>query len=363
MIDLTRTIKKIRRKLNPYIFTQQDFPSLLQQNCKPLLMVCGRGFDQTLPTASTLWMTGLARGWADACGPARLVPDRDIIREMNGRECPAVFMSIYNFSALNDNECRRLRDVDLFIYILIHPDRVQEWRRHALIPESDIKVITESYRKIMLAEPKFFWNSSGAASLSWCDGWIKEGVKKEQIYLAADPNRYYPDRNQAKFGQIQMAYVGGYWPEKALAYDRYLRPWEDILQTYGNDPWPYRNYGGQIDETGERQLYSTAGLIPLVTTPAGWDVGELTERYFKTPACNAFCIADHNSSLNEVYTTDEMLRADSAEQFHELVREYMAGKIDTDHWRQKSREAVMKKHLYRHRALQIRAALAGSDRD
>jgi hypothetical protein len=281
------------------------------------------------------------------------------MNEIKKWDRPAVFMSIYNFLHLKDEECRKLRDIDLFVYLLIHPDRIQDWCRHSLIPESDIRAITNSHAKIMLAGPKFFWNSSGEASLPWCEGWVQDGIRKEQIYLAADPYRYYPDPNQELYGRVKMAYVGGYWPEKALSFDRYLRPWEEILHAYGNDIWPYKYYGGQIGEAEERQLYSTAGIIPLVTTPAGWDVGELTERYFKAPACRAFCIADHNSSIPEVFGPGEILQAGSAEHFHELVRDCLGGKIDTDQWRRTTCKAVMNRHLYKHRALQIRAALAG----
>jgi len=308
-----------------------------------------------------LWPIGLARGWADVCGPAKLVPDCDIIREIDKWDNPAVFMSIYNLLSLDDNQCRKLREVDLFVYIQMHPSRLKDFQKHSLLLQSDINAVTDSYNRILLAQPKFFWNSAGTRSLHWTQEWINEGLKWEPLYFAADPYRYYPEPNRENFGHIKMAYVGGYWPEKALGFDQYLRPWEEILNLYGVDAWPYKHYQGRIDEVTERNIYSTAGLIPLVTSPAGWDMGELTERYFKTPACKAFCISDHNPSVREAFNKDELLMAESPEHFHELVREMLKGKIDTGHWREKTFNAVMAKHLYKHRALQILKALEKSD--
>jgi hypothetical protein len=356
-MKLSGFLHKVRRKLNPYIITQPDFPSSLAANTKPLLITCGKGFDQTRPTAGTLWPIGLARGWADACGPAKLVAERDLLREIQRWEQPAVFMSIYNFLELSAADCRKLREVDLFIHSMVHPAKIAEWRKHSLLPEVDFQAIVQSYEKILLAQPRFFWNSSGPRGLYWTDGWVKDGVRWEQVFLAADPYRYYPEPNPARYGNVKMAYIGGYWPEKAQAYDQYLRPWEEILHVFSVDEWPYRNYHGQIDEVGERQVYSTAGLIPLVTTPAGLDVGELTERYFKAPACGAFCIADHNVSVIEAFSKDEMLQAESADHFHELVRALQAGQLDTELWRKRAHRAVMERHCYRHRAEQIRRAL------
>jgi len=358
-MDVSGLIRLLNLALFRCNITQADFPSTIKDNSKPLLITVGNGFDQTLPTAGTLWPVGLARGWADACGPAKLVSERKLLRETDKFDNPAIFMSTYNFLDLSDHDCKKLRGRDVFIYSMVHPSKLKEWRKHSLLPEVDFRAIEMSYRKILLAQPRFFWNSSGPRCLYWTEGWVKEGIRWEQIFLAADPYRYYPDANPTEYGQIKMAYIGGYWPEKALAFDQYLRPWEEILHTYGVNVWPYLNYHGQIDEKGERQIYSTAGLIPLVTTPAGWDAGELTERYFKAPACRAFCIADHNESVKEAYTREEILMAENAENFHHLVNEYLEGRLDAESWKERAHKAAMSKHLYRHRAEQIRAALAG----
>ena len=175
--------------------------------------------------------------------------------------------------------------------------------------------------------------------------------------MAADPCYYYPDPLDGKYKHIKMAYVGGYWPDKAQAFDMYLRPFEDILHTYGYGNWPYKHYDGKLDTKEERQLYSSAGLVPLITHPTGWDMAEVTERYFKAPACKAFCIADQNPGLTDVFSKDEMIQAENPEHFKFLVNNYLQGKIDVEYWKKKGYEAVMSRHLYKHRALQIRKIL------
>jgi hypothetical protein len=154
-----------------------------------------------------------------------------------------------------------------------------------------------------------------------------------------------------------MAYVGGYWAEKAQGFDLYLRPWEDVLVPFGFDNWPYKNYGGALDMISERQLYSTVGLIPLITGPLGWKIAEITERYVKAPACKAFCISDHNAALREIFASNEMIQAENPEHFHQLVRDALADKIDRLAWVTKAHQAVLERHTYAHRALQIRDAL------
>ena len=326
---------------------------------KPLLIACRPGFDQDLPGSGALIRLGLAHGWAQACGPAKLVPVAELLLAIDRQpERPAVMMSEFEFIYLRKSEAKRLREVDLFVWVGIHPSLFGELRKHVPLTNHDeLDLQKEAYSMILTAEPKFVFNSVGQGGAAWFQGWRDDGLKWETIWHAANPERYFPEPSPQQFGHIKMAYVGGYWAEKAQGYELYLRPWENILVTYGNQSWPYKGYAGQLDEEGERQLYSTAEIIPLVTGPFGWMMAELTERYFKTPACRAFCIADHNPALREVFSEHEMLQAQSPEHFHELIRDYLDGKIDAKNWAERGYRAVQERHLYKHRALQIKTAL------
>jgi hypothetical protein len=328
-----------------------ETPGLL----KPLLIVCSRSFDQNALNAETLMRLGFAKGWAKECGPAKLVPISKIMHEIELHDKPAVFMSIYDFTQLTYAEAKKLRKADLFVWVSPHPrtNKMYEQKVLGANESYDGEAWLSSYGKVIMAEPKFVWNAVGATGMEWFRGWIEDGFKWGTIYPAADMSRYFPEPAPERFGHIKMAYVGGYWPEKSQAFDLYLRPWEDILHPFGYSVWPYKNYGGRLDEKGERQLYSTAGIIPLVTSPFGWMMAEITERYIKAPACRAFCIADQNPALREIYGPDEMLQAETPEQFQQLVRDSLAGKIDRADWALKAHRAVLERHTYAHRALQI----------
>ncbi len=325
---------------------------------KTLLITCTSGFNQDFPIAASLMREGFARGWAEVCGPAKLIPDYNVIREIELYENPAVFMSEFEFGNISYSDVKKLRDVDLFVWVGIHPRMYSKWEHQVLANNNELERSLNAYPKILLSEPKFVWNAVGNAGQGWYQGWRDDGLNWETVYPGVDKVRYFPELALEKYGDIKMAYVGGYWEEKAQGLDRYLRPWEDIFVPYGYAKWPYKNYAGQINDQDERQLYTTAGLIPLLTGPAGWLIAEITERYLKAPACKAFCIADHNPALKEIFSGDEMIQAESPEHFHDLVKEYLSGEIDTQRWREKAYKAVQERHLYSHRALQIKEALS-----
>ncbi|MFA4818136.1 MAG: glycosyltransferase [Parcubacteria group bacterium] len=308
--------------------------------------------------ASTLLTLGYAHGWSEACGPVKLIWQKNIIKEISKHNNPIIFTNIYNYINWGEKEIKFLKNYDSFSIVNVHPNKYEQFKKdNPLIGNGDPFFYgghNEACNKLIETKPKFVCSFAGNTAWDLFKDWQADGLHFEFLKLAADQNYYFPDPAIKKYGHIKMTYVGGYWPEKAQAFEMYLRPFEDILHTYGYGNWPYKHYGGELDIAEERQLYSSAGLVPLVTSPAGWYMAEVTERYFKAPACKAFCIADQNTGLKDVFTEDEMLQAKNAEHFSELVNDYLKGKIDVNYWKNKAYEAVMNKHLYRHRALQIK---------
>jgi len=353
---LPDSLKDKLRQVRPNI-TQAAFPAAAGlENGRPLLIAVRGGFNQDILRASTLLTLGYARGWAEACGPAKLVWEKDLLKEAAGHDQPVIYTNIYNYIGLSNSDARALRKYDMYALVNVHPRKYGEFKkRNPTLGDPFFDGgYDRAYEKLRLAEPKFVGSFAGTAAWQWYEDWQKDGYRFEYIRLAADPYYYYPEPAPEKFGRVKMAYVGGYWPDKAQTFDAYLRPFENILYAYGYNIWPYEHFQGGLNMDEERQLYSTAGLIPIVTHHSGWDMAEITERYFKAPACKAFCIADENPGLRDVFAADEMLQAESAEHFAELVNDYLQGKIDVDHWRTKAYDAVMNKHLYRHRALLIK---------
>lgn len=329
------------------------------ENGKPLICVVGGSFNQDRPHSTTMISNGYARGWAKAIGPAKVADVKFLMKEIGNFHKPAIFLSIHDLSELSNDDCRRLSNFDTFIWVSVHPRKINEFEKKVLRGscDDDIDVWLNNYGKVMRIQPKFVCNPVAKTGMEWFQGWADDGLRWETLHLAADDSLYFPEPNKEKFGNIQIAYVGGYWLEKAQAFDKYLRPFEDILWTYGYTRWPYKNYGGMINDAEERQLYSSAKIIPLIGCPLNWILNDITERYFKAPACGAFCIADENPGLREIFTEDEMLQAKSAAHFKQLVGEVLAGKVDTELWAKKAHKAITDRHLYSHRALQILKAL------
>jgi hypothetical protein len=328
-------------------------------NKKTLILVVPSNFNQEAMKASTLIPLGFAKGWAEVCGDVKIVEDIDMIKELDKHDSPAIYLTNYNLKKISHSDCKKLSKHRAFIGVNVHPNKIQEFKEKFLLEkgEKDTIIWQNNYKKVLAAEPKFVWNSAGESGMHWYQGWIEDGLKWVTLHPAADPDYYFPEKPIEKYKNNKIAYVGGYWKEKAQSFDKYLRPWEDIFVPYGYSQWPYRNYGGRLDVNEERLLYSSAGLIPLITSPGGWLISEITERYFKAPACKAFCIADENPALKEVFTDQEILQAQNAEHFNFLVNEYMQGNIDTDSWREKTFAAVISRHLYKHRALQVKSIL------
>ncbi|MFH0892347.1 MAG: glycosyltransferase [Candidatus Falkowbacteria bacterium] len=352
------SIKYKIKKTRPNI-TQEWFPAKpgLEKG-RVLLIVIRDNFNQEILRASTLLTLGYARGWTEACGPAKLIWERNLVSEIKQYKDPIVCTNIYNYTYWGNKEIKILKNCDSFAIVNIHPRKHEEFSRQNPLNNFGDPLFYGGYEKtcskLFKTEPNLVCSFAGQAAWEWYKGWQEDGLKFEFIKLAADPYYYYPEPNPEKFSHIKMAYVGGYWPEKAQAFDLYLRPFENILHTFGYGQWPYKHYEGKINTDEERQLYSSAGLIPLVTSPAGWMMAEVTERYFKAPACRAFCIADQNPGLREIFREDEMLQAKNAEHFAVIVNNFLKGNIDVERWKNKAYLAVMGRHLYKHRALQIK---------
>jgi hypothetical protein len=354
-------LRKIKHALDERFkrpnITDEWFPPAKPDLNRTLLICVEAGYDQSVKNAAYFMPLGFAQGWNEVAGGAKIIFAKHLLREIEHHPSAAVFISQLSLRHFSDKEARSLRGKDLFVWVHVHPRSFSRFEcDNPLVPKEESETFLVAYSKVVLAEPKFVWNAIGKSGMEWYEGWREDGFHWESIFPGANASLYYPEPTD-RFKNVKMAYVGGYWEEKAQAFTSYLRPWEELLVPYGYNRWPYKNYAGGLDETEERQLYSSAGLIPLVTGPAGWRMAEITERYLKAPACKAFCIADENPALREVFREEEMLQAQSAEHFHQLVNDWLQGRIDVERWRNAAYKAVQDRHLVKHRALQILRAL------
>ena len=339
------------------VFNQSWFPPKCPSFTRTLLICVEREFDQNVKNAGYLTPLGFAQGWSEVAGGAKFIFVKDLFKELDLYENPVVFVSQHSLRHFTLQEARKLRGRNIFVWVGIHPRSSRGFEKQNPLSKTDeLDLYHEAYSRLILVEPKFVWNSFGKAAEELCQVWRDDGFRFETIFPGANTQLYFPEPS-VRFQNVSIGYVGGYWEEKAQAFDSYLRPLEDIFVPYGYSWWPYKNYSGGLSEDDERRLYSSAGLIPLIHGPAGWKMAEITERYLKAPACRAFCIADENSAVREIFDEHEMLQATTSEHFHSLVDEFLHGKIDVERWKESGYRAILKKHLVKHRAIQILRAL------
>ena len=188
--------------------------------------------------------------------------------------------------------------------------------------------------------------------------WAQNGVPTIDMQPAADVYNYYPVEPQSHL-KCEIGFVGGYWGYKGKNLNKYLVPLCHPIGMYnikifGNQIWPVPQYLGAASLETERALYSSATICPNVSEPHAnlWGF-EVNERVFKLAACKAFCISDHVDGLNDIFTKDEMVIADSPEHFRDLVDMFTKNPDLREQHIQKCHEAVMSGHTYTHRVQRL----------
>jgi len=337
--------------ISPWIYPNDD-------KLQKVLLVCVESsFNQKIPNANYYTPLNFAQGWSESSGPVKFIHVKNLFKEIDNYNNPAIFICQHNYRHFSFSEARKLRGKNVFAWVAPHPRALKDYELlNPLLPEHETNLYLDGYAKLIVSEPKFVWSSVGKAANRFYDDWTNDGFIFHRIFPGANSSIYYPDYSEM-YKKIKIAYVGGYWEEKSISLNRYFRPIENIFTPFGYNVWPYKNYAGKLTESEERRLYSSAGLIPLLHGPAGWSIAEITERYLKAPACGAFCIGDENPALREIFSEDEMLQATSSDHFQYLVNEFIAGKIDIEYWKKASYSAILDRHLVKHRGFQILKAL------
>lgn len=184
------------------------------------------------------------------------------------------------------------------------------------------------------------------------DGWEEVGCRILDMQPAADTFTYYPVESVREL-QCDIGFVGGYWGYKGQNFNKYLLPLlypvgRYNVKIFGNQAWPVVQYMGMANDRVCNALFSSALVCPNVSEPHANTLGfEVNERVFKLAACKAFCISDYIESLDkDVFKNGEMVLADSPEQFHDLVHNFINNPHLRDEHIDACYETVMKEHTY-----------------
>jgi hypothetical protein len=216
-----------------------------------------------------------------------------------------------------------------------------------------------TYRAVLQSEPAFAFTISPASSLEYYEHWQQLGLRVESLPLACDPTVYHPNTpDDPQFANIKMAFVGGYWPYKAMQFDRYLRPYEKELTVFGRKEWPYAGYGGQLPLAQEPALYRQARLSPAINEPHCEELNlDLNERVFKVLGSGGCAVTDAIPGYREWFDAGELLVPATLGEYHELVQTLLEDDALNQQYRQSGYRAVMARHTYAQRAKQVLAWL------
>lgn len=155
--------------------------------------------------------------------------------------------------------------------------------------------------------------------------WTKKlGIKVTAITQCADVFDYSNGEHTSQL-ESDIAFIGGYWPYKALNLNKYLLPLckrygKYKIRIYGNQGWPVAQYKGPVDTSLVKDIFASSLICPNISEPHA-DLGfELMERPFKVLSSGGFCISQYNKTMAEdIFTNNEIPFFKNYGEFIELI--------------------------------------------
>lgn len=314
------------------------------------VVIVGPGFNQTVPNAGTMCRLGWCRGFEQLGIPYVILSFSDLAARLPEIPGPLCWISGSDYPFLSPRALKTLKRYR-------HAVWVNTWfdGDTAFFQQHDIQNNSwpEAHnRKVLSSEPPLLFTISPTCRFEYYASWIREGAHLVSLPLACDATLYRTEAPYCpEFSNVEMAFVGGYWPYKARQFDRYLKPYQERLTVYGYSRWPYAGYGGQLPEEKEPSLYHQARLSPTINEPHVEAIGvDLNERVFKVLGSGGMTVTDVTPPYQEWFDESELLVPDSLEVYHEMVQQALTDESCNARYRQAGHAAVMARHTYVHRA-------------
>ena len=323
-------------------------------------MVVREGFNINISNANSTIRLGFCHGFAQIGVRYQLVSVFDVARTLPRLRKPFVFLSCYDYLDMSKATRKVLRNYPHFVWG--NPDFEVMERAYAKYNFSYTGIPEKVYSRVLDSEPKFVMAPVPLSALGFYSDWQKRGLRLKSVPLACDTTCYYPEPENHQYSDVKMAFVGGYWPKKAIQFDKYLRPYEDILTVFGYSHWPYKGYRGELSDDKERVLYQNARVSPAIGEPHAEVMGDIVERAFKVMGSGGLAVTDVVPFYHELFEPDELMMPSNIDEYHDRIRQVLADDELNHRYRQKGYEAIMKRHTYAHRATQILAELGMRDR-
>jgi spore maturation protein CgeB len=320
------------------------------QAAATFVVIVGPFFNQTIPNAGTTARMGWCHGFEQLGIPYLLMSVFDLAQCLPEIPNPLCWISGADYEYLNRVNLAALKKQRHVVWVNTWFEGAARFcQAHNLENNSWPE---ELNRKILSSEPALMFTISPTRSFEYYQGWLRQGAQLISLPLACDTTLYH-DRVPfcPEFADVQLAFVGGFWPYKARQFDRYLKPYADRLTVFGYSAWPYAGYGGQLPEAKEPALYRQARLSPTINEPHVEVMGvDLNERVFKVLGSGGLTITDVTPGYREWFDQNELLVPDSVSDYHEMVRLTLTDQDFSLRYRQAGQRAIQERHTYAHRA-------------
>jgi len=315
-----------------------------------LAMVVNQGFSFNTPSAGAPIRLGYCRGFAQVGIPHKLVPVPEIEYVLPYLDEPFVFLSIYDYLDMTEAARATLRKYPHFVWVTPDYDTLKEvYDPYGIVRPRLPQTV---FQRVLDSGPAFVWGDVPPSCLEFYSFWRKAGLRLVSLPLACDPVRYYPEPENLKYPDTKIAYVGGYWAKKAVQFEQYLRPYEDILTVFGYTLWPYRGYLGFLPDDDERVFYQNARVCPAISEPCVVK-GFITERAFKVVGSGGLAVTDVAPAYRELFAEDELLVPESMDEYHGMIQRALTDDEFGQGYRERGHRAILERHTYAHRAQTI----------
>ena len=319
------------------------------------VVVCRKGFHFQIPNANSTIRLGYCRAFAEVGVRYHLVDVFELNKVLPGLVKPFVFLSAYDYLDMGRTTRKLLRQVPHFVWVT--PDIDVMKKIYAKYSIKYINIASKVYKWVSESEPAFVWAPVPPSALQFYSDWEKYGMRLESLPQACDTARYFPDPGNKHYEDVQIAYVGGYWPKKAVQFDKYLKPYEELLTVFGYSQWPYKGYQGLLPDDSERLLYQNARVSPSISEPHTAEMGDILERVFKVLGSGGLTVTDVTPFYRELFSEDELLVPNSLSEYHNMISHALNDKDYNEQYRHRGYKAIMDRHTYAHRARTILSKL------
>jgi Glycosyl transferases group 1 len=187
--------------------------------------------------------------------------------------------------------------------------------------------------------------------------WKELDINVESIMSAVDTFDYINGKYNPAFAS-DVAFVGGYWPYKAVVLDQYLVPLCDLrtnlnVKIFGNQAWPVANFCGFVDNTYVADVFASATICPNLHEPHSQVLGyDVVERPFKLLGGGNFVISDYVEGLYKLFP-NEIVYAHTPQEFHELIFHFVKNPDERLPYMEQGKKTVMADHTYFDRVAKI----------